>query len=463
VVSSSRFRASLVLTVVLAGVAYVVAALCLIVLTWDGAGYVFNSIERGRPAIPNGRYSDYPFLCVVYLLSRVISDPLWLAGIYGLVLALLPLGSLLLSFDFLSGSQLRPLRIWPVLGILLSVLPGQAFFVAEAVPLVQVSWALWAIVAAEISHWSLVWLAVLSAFLFFLHPTAALTYGATGGLFLAKAAWATRQRGLATWLGLAFLVLTILRLWYALATANSYERGEESLTQNYQAFCSALPSIGILPFVYLLGLTVLGAVTGQIPNRLTNWLSGLLLGLLVVYGLVWAADPRLWVGAFSFRRFELVGTLPLLVLGVLHWRYGNRVGDNKRRSASSPTDSASASYGATSWIMLGSAAAFLLVFTTQAFSWREELSRFQADLRRCDKPVATIDDLPWVPGTPLNHWASTPLSCVIQGRKVKTLFALHAADVSERKVLLFPGTWFRTRNRWFELELSEKEQGIDSR
>ena len=120
-------------------------------LTWDGAGYVFNSIQRGRPAIPNGRYSDYPFLAVISVCSLFINDARWVARIYGLVLAVLPLGSLVLSFHFLRGPKLRELRIWPVLGILLSVLPGQIFLVAEAVPLVQVAWAVWAIVAGEIS------------------------------------------------------------------------------------------------------------------------------------------------------------------------------------------------------------------------------------------------------------------------------------------------------------------------
>jgi hypothetical protein len=431
----------LFLTVGIAAVAYLVAALCLMVLTWDGAGYVFNSIQRGHPAIPNSRYSDYPFLAVVSLLSLVINDARWLAGIYGLVLALMPLGSLLLCFYFLRNPQLRPLRVWPVLGILLSVLPGQAFLVAEAVPSVQVSWAIWAIAAADITGASLIWLAVLNLFLFFLHPTAAATYAVTGGLFLGKAWAVNRQRGSAVWIGLVFLGLAAIRLWYALATANSYERAEESLGEIYQAFHDALPSLRMLPLVYLLGIVALGGVTLRLSSRATIWLTGLMFGLLVGYGLFWAADPGVWAAALGFRRFVLIGTLPLLGLGALHWWYQNRECDTGR-SDDSPAE----------FIMLGSAVVFLLVFGTQAFTWREELSRFQAALAQCEKPVATVDDLPWIPGSPLYHWASTPLSCVIQGKQVKTLFALHASDVSARKVLLFPGTWFPTRSRWFEFE-----------
>jgi hypothetical protein len=66
--------------------------------------------------------------------------------------------------------------------------------------------------------------------------------------------------------------------------------------------------------------------------------------------------------------------------------------------------------------------------------------------------VATTDDLPWISRSPLHHWASTQLSCVVQGKKVKTLFALDAEDVQGDKILLFPGIWFRKTNRWFEFE-----------
>jgi hypothetical protein len=64
--------------------------------------------------------------------------------------------------------------------------------------------------------------------------------------------------------------------------------------------------------------------------------------------------------------------------------------------------------------------------------------------------VATITDLPWVADSPLHHWASTQLSCVVQGKKVKTVFALDPESVRENKILLFPGAWFRRRNGWFE-------------
>jgi hypothetical protein len=319
----------------------------------------------------------------------------------------------------------------------------------------------------------------LSIFVFFLHPTAALVYAAAGGLLVAKAWVAHSQRARAsesererkergekrpndlagvparsrslsvfslvdTWLGLAFLGLAATRLWYALATANSYERGEETFAQNYLTFREALPSLRMLPFVYFLGLIVLGGVTGVIPRRFLVWPAGLTLGWLLFYGVGWATDPQVWMSAFSFRRFVLVGTLPLLAMGAFHWWY--------EKVASIRHPERPVSHSGIGFIGISSAAVFLFVFATQSFSWRQELTRFQADLSHCNKPVATTDDLPWISRSPLHHWASTQLSCVVQGKKVKTLFALHAEDVQGNQILLFPGIWFRKSNHWFEFE-----------
>jgi hypothetical protein len=433
----------LVVTVTLAALAQIVASFCLMVLTWDGAGYVFNTIQRGHPAIPNNRFSDYPLLEVVSLFSFLINDSRLLASIYGLVLAVLPLGSLLLSFHFLSAPRFRRLRVWPVLGILLSVLPGQAFLVAEAIPVTQVSWAIWAIAAADISISSWVWLALLNLFLFFLHPSSALVYVVTGGLFAGKAWAGPSQRRTNAWLGVIFLGLASVRLWYALATVSSYEREEESFAQNYLAFRDALRSLWMLPVVYLLGLTLLGDLTRRISKRSMIWLAGLMLTWLLIYGVLWAADPKAWSSAFTFRRFVLVGTLPLLIMGAWHWRYEQTTRTNDQLEQDDHR---------LDWIMVGSAAVFCIIFAVQSLSWRQELSRFQADLSRCDKPVATIDDLPWIAESPLHHWASTQLSCVLQGKKVKTVFALDPEGAVGNRILLFPGTWFGRRSRWFEFE-----------
>jgi hypothetical protein len=474
------------LTLGLAAAAYMFAASCLDTLTWDGGGYVFNTIQRGHPAVPCSRYSDYPLLSVVAVLSQFVHDSRWLAMVQGLVIAILPMGSLVLSFRFLKGPRLRPLRIWPVLGILLSALPGQIFLVAEAVSAAQIAWAVWAIIAADLSVTSFIWLSGLVLYLFFLHPTAALVYAVSGGLLVLKSR-AGRQRAVCLWLGAGFLVLAAIRLWYALVTANSYERGEQTLGQTYQAFLEARPALVFVPLIYLLAFTILMASRAKSVRRrptkagsppraeainrglrtgncepgtggtgtgatrtsypFSFWTGVVVNGVLLGYGLIWASDPHLWGSAFSYRRFVLVAIIPLLWPAILHWRRC------QRDSVPGEFDGGRRTGLAVGWEMVGFAAIFLSIFTVESLSWRSELNRFITDLDRAPKPVVTSDDLPWIARSPLNHWASTQLSCVLQGKTVRKLFALHASDVQGRSILLFAGTWFNERNRWFEFKL----------
>jgi hypothetical protein len=466
------------LTLGLAVAAYFFAASCLDVLTWDGGGYVFNTIQRGRPAVPCSRYSDYPLLSVVALLSQFVHDSHWLAMVQGLVIAILPMGSLMLSFWFLKEPRFRPLRIWPVLGILLSALPGQIFLVAEAIPTAQVAWAMWAIIAADLSVTNFIWLSGIVVYLFFLHPTAALVYAVSGGLLLLKSQ-ARRQRAVCLWLGTVLLVLAAIRLWDALVTANSYERGEQTLEKTYQAFLDARPALVFLPLIYLLASTILmaflaksvrrrrteagrlrrsdavnyGLRTGGAGARETRtaypfwfWTGVVVNSVFLGYGLSWAADPYLWGSAFGYRRFVLVATIPLLCPAILHWRRC------QRNPMPSETDGGRTG-SVLGWQMVGLAAIFLSIFAVQSLSWRSELDRFITDLDRVPKPVVTSDDIPWIAGSSLNHWASTQLSCVLQGKTVRKLFALHGTDVQGRSILLFAGTWFNERDRWFEFQL----------
>ena len=474
------------LTLGLAAAAYLFAASCLDTLTWDGGGYVFNTIQRGRPAVPCSRYSDYPLLGVVALLSQFVSDSHWLAMVQGLVIAILPMGSLILSFRFLSGPRLRPLRIWPVLGILLSALPGQIFLVAEAIPTAQIAWAMWAIIAADLSITSFIWLSGLVLYLFFLHPTAALVYAVSGGLLLLKSQ-ACQKRAVCLRLGTALFVLAAIRLWYALVIANSYERGEQTLEKTYQTFLDARAALVFVPLVYLLAFTILmnfksksvwrrwmetgrsprsgtvnrklrtgscelitggnGARSTRISNSFSFWTGTAVSGVFLAYGLGWAADPSLWGSAFGYRRFVLLTTIPLLWPAILHWRRcqlnppPSEFNDGRRTGLTG------------AWQMAGLAGIFLWIFAVQSLSWRSELKRFISDLDRAPKPVVTSDDLPWIAGSSLNHWASTQLSCVLQGRTVRKLFALHGTDVQRRSILLFAGTWFNERDRWFEFQL----------
>src|SRR5260370_34871539 len=105
------------------------------------------------------------------------------------------------------------------------------------------------------------------------------------------------------------------------------------------------------------------------------WLAGLSIGVVVVDGAGWATNPEVWVSAFSFRRFMLGGTLPLLAMGAFHWQYDNATRIHDPQSNNSGLG----------FIMLGSAPAFLLGFATEAFGWRQEWIGVPAEFIRSDK------------------------------------------------------------------------------
>ena len=126
--------------VLMAAIAYLIAARCLVALTWDGSGYLFNSLQDGAPYISHYRFSNYPLLWALVEAGRWTSDARLLGMLYGVLLAVTPMAALVLSLSFLRGQRLEPLRIWPVIGILLGTLPGEICLMSEASLAVQAFW-----------------------------------------------------------------------------------------------------------------------------------------------------------------------------------------------------------------------------------------------------------------------------------------------------------------------------------
>ena len=98
--------------------AYGVAAWCLAALTWDGAGYVFNTLQSGAPVISHHRFTNWPSLAAVAAAGSLTDNARALGVLYGGLVSLTPLLSLALGLHFLREPRLRPLRSWLVLGIL---------------------------------------------------------------------------------------------------------------------------------------------------------------------------------------------------------------------------------------------------------------------------------------------------------------------------------------------------------
>lgn len=98
-----------------------------------------------------------------------------------------------------------------------------------------------------------------------------------------------------------------------------------------------------------------------------------------------------------------------------------------------------------SWV----AAGFALIFIVQSLTWRADIIRFQAALRQAPGPFITRAELPWMKGRALDHWSSTMLSAIVQGRSPRVIYAESRAHIRAEDIELFPGGWFRTGNAWF--------------
>ena len=427
------------------GIAFAVAAGCLAALAWDGSGYLFNALQDGRPLISHHRYSNLPVLWAVVLASHVVDGPLLLAVLYGLLLALVPVGSLALCFAFLRDERLKALRVWPVLGILVAALPGQICVMSEATLLVQAFWPVLAILAAGLPAVGLAWLAVLIPYLFFLHPLAAPLFGLAAVLAVAVG-WIRNDGWRGVSVGVVFAVAAVVRVWFAVVTATPYERGEFAWEPNMNAMAGSLhgwPSV-MLAMMFVMAWAALAGSFGWLDARRAGWWFRWAAVGLAASGCLWAVAPDLWAGALGYRRFALLLSLPLFAAGGLHW-WGLNRRDVRPRS-----------------VPLGwPAVAFSLVLVAQSIAWRGEVTRFVGDLRDVSKPLASKADVPWIERRPLDHWGASFVALFVQGREPETLFSLEGEPVEDGRFLLYDSEFLATRDGWFQLAgIGSKAEGV---
>ena len=423
--------------VLMAAMAYLIAARCLVALTWDGSGYLFHSLQDGAPYISHHRLSTYPLLLALVEAGRWTSNARLLGILYGVLLAVAPLGALTLSLSFLRGQRLAPLRIWPVIGILLGTLPGEICLMSEASLAIQAFWPILAFFFAGASWWASPWVALLSVYLFFLHPTSIVLFV----LCAIIAAYCLDGRHRVTCWVATFGLLAIARFLFSVQFATSYERSELQFSPNWEAFLGTIfsMSLGLLAGLYLLAVVAFLRGTNRLASlagRRKIWRASL---FLILAGFVWAFYPRLWSGAISYRRFVLVCSLPLIVLAALHQRWV------MRQNITATTASATAR------LSLFATAIFSAIYIVQAFSWRTAVTRFEKALSAAPGPYITLNDLPWAQNTALEHWGSIPLSAILQGREPRVLFAMRPEDIHGADIAFFPGDSLGVKDGWFLL------------
>lgn len=418
-------------------VAYAVAAWCLVAMAWDGSNYLFLTLQAGEPVITHHRYSNLPTMLAILQASQFISATKVLALLYTAFVAITPIASLALCMWYLRG-PFASLRVWAVLGLLFSVLPGQICLISEASLAVQAFWPLLAIIAVGLPVSALPWAVLLSAYIFFLHPTAVLLFGLATLLCAGAAIRVPQHRRRWIIWTVVFASVSLLRFLFSLLTATPYEKSELSLGPNWMAFLGAFagPSSVMLFTLYCLGVIYLAGVVGKMPPISTRKAILAALTVFFVVGMYWAIDSENWNGALSYRRFVLVCTLPFVAMAAFHWSRLQREDIPLNFLPSAP-------------ILLS--LAFAVIFSAQSLTWRADWGKFESGLATAPGPFVIKSDLPWTNGRPLDHWSSTTFSIILQGRQPSVLYAESAEHVTPEGIILYPGGILETKDAWFEL------------
>lgn len=132
--ASARRRADAWFLVVLAifAIPLVIAVISDAALSWDGAFYLFRTLDTGVPFIPHDRLIDAPIHWPV-LWADALTDSLpVLRATFGVVHVVTPFVALACCW-WVVRTDAPALIVWPLLGIGMATLPGQLNFISEGI------------------------------------------------------------------------------------------------------------------------------------------------------------------------------------------------------------------------------------------------------------------------------------------------------------------------------------------
>lgn len=394
------------------GVGVLVAALCGAGLAWDGSSYLFQLLDTQAVYAPHYRYATAPLQAIVLLAARFTSALPVLAFVFSLVYASVPLLALGASW-LVVRRDARQLFVWAALGIGVATLPGQFFFVAEALIAVQLFWPLWLalLCGAQPRHVPL--MLVLVLLLAFCHPFAIPLLGLAALLAL-LVGWrvAADRRRLWAWAGGLTLAAAISTVAFVLLR-DSYQ--SEQISVDVLRF--ALASVEGLPLVALVlgGLAALIVAaaphlvrrSGERVLRFSSVATLVLLGSAGLLLAVWARDPALWRHALDFRFLAPWSALPVLALAA--WDRLARTSEELGRTDAIWQQRLHATQLA--------GGIFALVLALQGASWFVTTSRLRDTISASRWTCVSAAAEPWLAETPLAHWSISPYALLLQGQR----------------------------------------------
>lgn len=421
-------------------------------LAWDGSYYLFNMLSSGGAFVPHQRLINAPLQAPALLASLFTHDPNLLQVAFGLGYAAVPFLALLACWWIVRRST-PALFIWPVIGIGLLGLPGQANMTSEAMLAVQLAWPIVMAIAVGLTRRNAGFAMGCAAAIIFTHPIAVPLLGG-GAVALIARGWWLRDEREETWIWAAgFCCLTAFALFRFLIFQDVYGDGQLSISMLRFQFESSI--VGA-PAVAL-ALSGVAMVAASAPawigvRRTFILMASTLIASLLVVGvgtalLAWAVDPQRWERALEFRGWYLWLSLPCMAVAFVEGTRLRAVAVNAQIALFR------------TWLALLIAAVMAVVLVVQGIAWAGVTGRLASDLRASPTACVSASSLSWTESTPMHHWSITPLGMVLQGERPLTLIldgsGCETADLSTG----FPIGDFDRRtwsNDWFNLRILER-------
>ena len=401
-------RSAIPIFFTLVAAALIVAALCGGPLSWDGAFYLFFTLDRQIPFFSRARAINAVLETPVLAVSHFSDNFMILRAVFCICYASVP--GLGLALSWIACRASRPaLFIWPALSISLAMLPGQFCFNSEAFVAASFTWPVFLAGLIGPEPGLLPVLVLLEVMVWFTHPIAvALSAFAA----LATAVSASRLAGHArsTRFAGAFL-LAVLALSRVFAGFSPYEHQMMSLQRVTGSFRWSVLGWPLVSLAFV-SAAALQCLRGRAMNRPADesqfGADYLLAGAVLAAGMClipWSLVPRAWAASIGYRLWVAPVSLALMTGCALDaWR-------------SSPAPSWTARKPAL--IAIGSA--FFIVLSLQSATWVRLKTRFVHDLHQAGSGCVPRSSLKWIANTPLNHWSIAAYSIVLQGRTPQVL------------------------------------------
>ena len=422
-------------------------------LTWDGAYYLFEALDRGRPVAHLGRTVNVVLQSPVLAARRLTDDLAVLRLVFALPYVLVPLLGLVGAW--LVCRRTRPdLFVWPAIGVCLAALPGQLFYTSEGPLATHLFWPVLLAPLSGVTRRHLLWLWVPAALAWAAHPIAAVLFGIAS---LAAAERGRRAPETRTLLWVLAAACAAAALAKALSPLTAYESENLRLSRVVDAVRFAAGGRVGAALVCVAGAAVLSL--GQrwllpragVRTRLALVTAPAALALLSGAALIpWARDPIAWARAVDYRFITSLLAPGLMLMAVVDGLLGP--GPTGPTGLSGPAR-AHLRWGR-SLTALAAGVSFAVVLTLQGRSWFHLRTLFADSLAERPPGCVPLHQLPDVAHTALDHWGSASLSVVLQGRR-PTRVALPdngcARMAAAGVAAMAPGGERGPADRWFIL------------